>query len=149
MPRHELRDAPGVLTAEQLHQTVDAIVAAQQPSGSLPWPDGHTDAWDHVECAMALTLGGRIDQARAAYEWLRRNQAADGSWAMSYDEDRILDASVDTNQCAYIAVGMWQWWLVTADSSLSYGRTSSVRWTSSSECSCRMDRSRGVDHRKV
>ncbi|MFA7265515.1 MAG: hypothetical protein WC054_04300 [Candidatus Nanopelagicales bacterium] len=118
MPRHELRDAPGVLTAQQLHQTVDAIAAAQQPSGSLPWPDGHTDAWDHVECAMALTLGGRIDEARAAYEWLRRNQAADGSWAMSYDEDRVLDASVDTNQCAYIAVGMWQWWLVTADSSL-------------------------------
>ncbi len=118
MPRHELRDAPGVLSAQELHATVDAIVAAQQPSGSLPWPDGHTDAWDHVECAMALTLGGRLDEARAAYEWLRRAQAADGSWAMSYDEDRVLDASVDTNQCAYIAVGVWQWWLVTADSSL-------------------------------
>lgn len=118
MQRHELRDAPGVLTAEQLHATVDAIVAAQQPSGSLPWPDGHTDAWDHVECAMALTLGGRLDEARVAYEWLRRAQSGDGSWAMSYDQDQIIDASVDTNQCAYIAVGVWQWWLVTADSSL-------------------------------
>ena len=77
-----LRDLPGVLTATQLQQTVDSIAAVQHPSGALPWPDGHTDPWDHVECAMALTLGGRLDEARAGYEWLRRNQAGDGAWGM-------------------------------------------------------------------
>ena len=118
MRQPDLRDVPGVLSSEQLHATVASIAAAQQPSGSVPWPDGHTDAWDHVECAMALTLGGRFDEARAAYDWLVRNQSEDNSWAMSYDEDHILDSSVDTNQCAYIAVGAWQWWLITADSSL-------------------------------
>src|SRR3954451_13514745 len=45
-------------------------------------------------------------------------RAADGAWAMSYDGDVVLDPSVDTNQCAYIAVGVWQWHLVTGDRSL-------------------------------
>jgi hypothetical protein len=116
--RPEVRGLPGVLTREQVQQTVDAIAAAQQESGSLPWPDGHTDAWDHVECAMVLTLGGRLDEARKAYAWLRRTQAADGSWATSYDQLEILDPMVDVNQCAYVAVGMWQWWTVTGDRTL-------------------------------
>jgi hypothetical protein len=110
-----LRDLPGVLTRAELAQTVASIAAAQQTSGALPWADGHTDAWDHVECAMALTLGGRFDEAVAAYDWLRRTQDGDGAWAMSYDGDAVLDPSVDTNQCAYVAVGVWQWWTVTGD----------------------------------
>jgi hypothetical protein len=110
-----MRDLPGVLTAADLDLTVASIAAAQQPSGALPWADGHTDAWDHVECAMALTLGGRLDEARAAYDWLRRTQAGDGAWAMSYDGETVLDPSVDTNQCAYVAVGVWQWWTITRD----------------------------------
>jgi hypothetical protein len=118
-----LPDLPGLLTTEQLDLTVGSIVAAQQRSGALPWPDGHTDPWDHVECAMALVLGGRLEQARAAYAWLRRTQEPDGAWRMKYDGagawgTAVLDASVDTNQCAYVAVGVWQWWLVTGDRSL-------------------------------
>ena len=107
-----------VLTPAQVRQTVDAIAAAQQPCGSLPWPDGHTDAWDHVECAMVLTLGGRFEQARAAYAWLERTQQANGGWATSYDQLEILDPMVDLNQCAYVAVGMWQWLQVTGDRTL-------------------------------
>jgi hypothetical protein len=114
----QLPDRSAVLTVAELQATVDSIAAAQQPSGALPWADGHTDAWDHVECAMALTLWGRLDEARAAYGWLRRTQAADGAWAMSYDGERVLDPSVDTNQCAYIAVGVWQWHLVTGERGL-------------------------------
>jgi hypothetical protein len=113
-----LRDLPGVLTAAQLDRTVASIAAAQHPTGALPWPDGHTDPWDHVECAMALVLGGRMEEARAAYAWMRRTQEADGAWRMKYDGERVLDASVDTNQCAYVAVGVWQWWTVTGDRSL-------------------------------
>ena len=113
-----LRELPGVLTVEALHRTVDAIAAAQHPTGALPWPDGHTDPWDHVECVMALTLGGRLDQARAGYAWLRRTQERDGAWRTKYDGERVLDATVDTNQCAYVAVGVWQWWTVTGDRGL-------------------------------
>jgi len=113
-----LRDLPGVLTVAQLAQTVGSVAAGQQASGALAWPDGHTDAWDHVECAMALVLGGRLDEARAAYDWLARTQEADGAWRASYAGEQVLDPSVDTNQCAYVAVGVWQWWLVTGDRDL-------------------------------
>ncbi len=118
MRRGELLGLPGLISTQQLAATVQTIAELQQPCGAIPWPDGHTDAWDHIECAMALTLGGRLDQARAAYGWLRATQAIDGSWATSYREREVLDATVDTNQCAYVAVGVWQWWLVTADLSL-------------------------------
>jgi len=113
-----LRDLPGVLTADQLRCTVAAIGAAQHPTGALPWPDGHTDPWDHVECVMALVLGGRLEAARAAYGWMRRTQDPDGSWATSYAVEQVLDPTVDTNQCAYVAVGIWQWWTVTGDRAL-------------------------------
>ncbi len=106
---------PDVLSAAQVAQTVESIAAAQQPCGALPWADGHTDPWDHVESAMALVLGGRLGEARAAYDWLRITQGADGGWATSYDGTVVLDATVDTNQCAYVAVGLWQWWLETHD----------------------------------
>ena len=68
MRRPELRDLPGVLTAAQLepHRRRDRRRPAARRV-DLPWPDGHTDPWDHVECAMALVLGGRLDEARAAY----------------------------------------------------------------------------------
>jgi hypothetical protein len=113
-----LRDLPGVLTSGVRQSTVDAIAAVQLPCGAVPWPDGHTDPWDHVECAMALTLGGRLDEARAAYGWLRRTQEADGVWRMKYEGEAVLDPSVDTNQVAYVAVGVWQWWQVTGDREL-------------------------------
>ncbi len=109
---------PDVLTRSQGRRTVESVLAAQQPCGALPWADGHTDAWDHVESAMALVLGGRLEAARHAYGWLSATQDPDGSWATSYAGLEVLEAGVDTNQCAYVAVGVWQWWLETADRSL-------------------------------
>jgi hypothetical protein len=37
---------------------------------------------------------------------------------MKYEGEAVLDASVDTNQVAYVAVGVWQWWTVTGDRTL-------------------------------
>ena len=110
-----LPELSGVLSADQLQQSVGAVAAAQHPTGALPWPDGHTDPWDHVECAMALVLGGRLAEAERAYAWLRRTQERDGAWRAKYDGDAVLDATVDTNQVAYVAVGVWQHWTVTGD----------------------------------
>jgi squalene cyclase len=57
------------------------IIATQLPSGEIPWSTGaKTDPWDHVEAAMGLTVGGYLEQARRAFDWLRSMQLADGSW---------------------------------------------------------------------
>jgi hypothetical protein len=63
-------------------------------------------------------LGGRLDEAARAYAGSPRTQAADGSWATSWRGTEVLDADVDTNQVAYVAVGVWQWQLVTGDRAL-------------------------------
>ena len=113
-----MRLRPDVLTPAQLATTVDSVAAAQQDCGALPWHDGHTDPWDHVESAMALVVGGRLAEARAAYGWLQATQADDGGWATSWSGTDVLDATVDTNQVGYVAVGVWQWQLVTGDRTL-------------------------------
>ncbi|OBK15873.1 prenyltransferase [Mycobacterium asiaticum] len=106
----------GVLTPEQCRQTALSIAAAQEPSGALPWfAGGHTDPWDHVESAMALTAAGLQEPARAAYEWSRRTQRPDGSWPIQLRAGVIEDANSDSNFCAYIATGVWHHVLVTGD----------------------------------
>jgi hypothetical protein len=106
----------GILTADQCAQTAEAIARVQQPSGAIAWFEGgHTDPWDHVQCAMALTAAGRISEAVRAYEWSRTRQRPDGSWAIKYVGDDVMDAGIDANFCAYLATGVWHHWLVTSD----------------------------------
>ena len=107
---------PGVLTPAQCRQTAESIATIQLASGEIPWSlAGHTDPWDHVECAMALTAAGLVDQARAAYEWSRTQQRSDGSWAIQYRRGVVEDANSDSNFCAYIATGVWHHVLITGD----------------------------------
>ena len=84
----------------------------------IPWfAGGHTDPWNHVEAAMALTVGGALDEADRAYEWLRATQRADGSWYTYYLADgEVEDRRLDTNVCAYVATGVWHYFLATRDS---------------------------------
>jgi hypothetical protein len=108
----------GVLDAAAIRATAESIARTQEPSGAIPWfPGGHSDPWDHTECAMAMTAAGLLDEARAAYEFLRRSQRSDGSWAAKVTEGVVEDASFETNQCAYVAVGVWHHLLVTGDDS--------------------------------
>jgi hypothetical protein len=92
-----------------------AIARMQQPSGAIPWPDGHVDAWDHVECAMALSACGLRDEARRAYGWLRDTQRADGSWPRSMLATAVADPAAEAHHAAYVAVGTWHEYLVTGD----------------------------------
>lgn len=116
MVRHEIPFLDGYLSAEQVRETAAAIARVQQRDGGIPWAVGeHIDAWNHVEGAMALLLGGEVEAAEAAYEWCRVNQRADGSWAMKIVGDQIEDASGDTNMSAYVAVGVWHHWLLRHD----------------------------------
>lgn len=106
----------GVLSADEVRATGAAIVAMQESSGALPWfPGGQTDPWDHVESAMALSVTGFHAQAEAAYEWSRQTQRADGSWPIRTVVGVVEDDGVDSNFCAYIAVGVWHHFLITGD----------------------------------
>jgi GH15 family glucan-1,4-alpha-glucosidase len=109
-------ELPGILTAAQVRQTGEHIASLQQADGLIPWFTGHhADPWDHVEGAMALTLVGLRDEARRAFAWSAEHQAADGTWPMETVGTQVRDASADTNQCAYIATGVWHDWLITRD----------------------------------
>jgi hypothetical protein len=101
--------------------TAKAIAAAQCQSGAIPWPDGHIDPWDHVECAMALSACGLAGPARRAYQWLRDTQRPDGSWARTTDGPSakragdVTDPAAESHHAAYVAVGVWHEYLVTGD----------------------------------
>jgi hypothetical protein len=105
-----------VLTAQQVLDSALWIASVQQPSGAIPWfCGGHVDPWDHVHCAMGLSAAGLRDEAVAAYEWMRGAQREDGSWAIRYEHDAVVDPNVDANFCAYLATGVWHHWRVTGD----------------------------------
>ncbi len=105
----------GILSRDDVAQTGASIVAAQEASGALPWPDGHTDAWNHTESAMGLLVSGERKAAERAYEWLRKTQRPDGSWAMTYERGKAVNPDGESNQAAYVAVGVWHHWLTTGD----------------------------------
>jgi hypothetical protein len=107
---------PDVLTPGQVEETAASIAAMQEPSGAIPWTVGeHTDVWNHVEGAMALLVGGQVEAAERAYEWVRCTQRADGSWPLKVVAGEVEDASGETNMSAYLAVGVWHHWLVRRD----------------------------------
>lgn len=102
------------LSSEQIRRTGRFIADLQLPDGSIPWfAGGKLDVWDHVEAAMGLSVVGRDEAARAAYAWLATVQSADGSWPMELRDGQVVEASSDTNQCAYLATGLWHHHLVT------------------------------------
>jgi hypothetical protein len=108
--------AAPALRRDELHATADAIAEVQLPGGMIPWfPGGHADPWNHVEAAMALSAGGRLEEARAAYQWLADRQQRDGSWCTYYLAAGVEQPRRDTNVCAYVAVGVWHHFLRTGD----------------------------------
>jgi hypothetical protein len=111
-----LPEVPGILTADEVAATVDSIADVQMASGMIPWfPGGHSDPWNHVEAAMALTVGGRMIEAERAYRWLVESQRPDGSWFNYYIGDGVKDYRLDTNVVAYVAVGALHHHLSTGD----------------------------------
>lgn len=116
MPPGDARPAiGGILTAEQIVATGASIAAVQQRDGAIGWPDGHIDAWNHTECAMALSVCGLRAEARAAYRWLAMAQRPDGSWPKATVAGAVTDPAGESNQAAYPAVGVWHELLVTGD----------------------------------
>lgn len=111
---------PDVLTSAEVEATSRHLADLQRPSGQIPWfPGGHCDAWNHVEAAMALTVTGRVREARAAYRWLASRQLGDGSWFNYYVGESVKDARLDTNVCAYLAAGIYHYLVVTGDTTFA------------------------------
>ena len=107
-------ELPGVLSAREVRSSAEHIASLQLPNGLIPWlPGQHGDPWDHVEAAMALNVSGLRDEAWRAFRWSAEHQGSDGSWPMETVGATVRDASADTNQCAYLAVGLWHDWLLT------------------------------------
>jgi hypothetical protein len=106
---------PGILTADQILATGQSIAAVQQRDGAIGWPDGHVDAWNHVECVMALSACGLRAAARRGYDWLRVAQRPDGSWPKVAADGAALDGTTESNHAAYAAVGVLHELQVTRD----------------------------------
>ncbi|ASU85245.1 prenyltransferase [Nocardiopsis gilva YIM 90087] len=107
---------PGVLDAADIARSAGYLLATQTPEGAIPWfPGGHLDVWDHVECAMALSVTGHVEAARRAYSWLAGVQDADGSWPAKLRHGEVVNPIREANHAAYPAVGVWHHLLITGD----------------------------------
>lgn len=110
----------GFFPESLLRPTVNYILQTQLPNGCIPWfTGGKADPWDHIEAAMGLTIGGELAAARRAYQWLAQEQLEDGSWWANYLGDEAVDKDHrETNFIAYIATGIWHYYLVTEDANV-------------------------------
>jgi len=107
---------PELLSGAEIARTATYLSDLQRPNGMIPWFEGgHCDPWNHVEVAMALTVTGHHDAARAAYRWLAATQLGNGSWFNYYVGSRVKDQRLDTNVTAYLAAGLYHYLLVTDD----------------------------------
>ncbi|MEV0198362.1 prenyltransferase [Nonomuraea sp. NPDC050691] len=100
---------------EEVVRTALSIAAIQQQDGGVPWPEGHVDAWNHVECLMAMAVAGLEEPVRRGWEWLERHQRDDGSWPMKLVGGAAVERGGETNHAAYVAAGLWHHHLVTGD----------------------------------
>ncbi len=120
-------EVAGILTVDQVLATGRAIAADQQDDGAIGWPDGHVDAWNHIECAMALSVCGLREPARRAYAWLAGAQEANGSWPVRAADGLAGEWAAESNHAAYCAVGVWHELLVTGDSDFATAMWPTVR----------------------
>ncbi len=114
-PQHSTiaqRQEPGI----DVQALATLIARTQTQDGEIPWwPGGKTDPWDHVEAAMGLTIGGKWSPARKAFGWLAQRQLAHGGWYAAYENGRVTDDTQETHHAAYMAVGLYHYYLVTGD----------------------------------
>ena len=108
--------SPLKLPSIDIREVASLIVDTQRPDGEIPWCQGQkSDPWDHVESAMGLAVGGYLNEASKAFEWLAGMQLEDGSWYTAYRQGVPIDKTRDANLSSYVAVGLWHYYLITRD----------------------------------
>lgn len=99
---------PAILDETELDATTAWLASQQKSTGEIPWfTGGKMDPWDHIHGAMALSVRGRRDAARAAYRYLARTQEPNGGWAAERRGGKVTRITQETNHAAYIASGVW------------------------------------------
>lgn len=108
--------------------SIKRIISLQKKDGSIPWTkDGAFDAWNHLECVMALNIFRYTKQVDLGFNYLRQNQLDDGSWLGELGSTQDIDKKNgtfvkkekndktyyrDTNFAAYIATATWHDFLI-------------------------------------
>ena len=65
--RRAMITPPQLAGGRLIVETIESIRAVQLQDGMIPWfAGGHADPWNHVEAAMALTVGGALHEAEHA-----------------------------------------------------------------------------------
>ncbi|MDC3322900.1 prenyltransferase [Gammaproteobacteria bacterium] len=101
---------------EFYRNSINYILGVQEKDGSIPWEAGEKlDPWDHIEATMGLSIAGKDIEAKAAFLWLLHNQLPDGSWYSEYRNSKPVTQRRETNFCAYIATGLWHYYLIYED----------------------------------
>jgi len=108
------------LVNQALNNAAKYIKSCQSFHGAIVWfAGGKLDPWDHVEAIMGLTISQDFSTAQAGFIWLQENQNSDGSWFAKYfadeddgDKDRL---KIETNFVAYVATGLWHYYLISQD----------------------------------
>ena len=101
---------------EFYRNSIDYILSVQITDGSIPWElEEKLDPWDHIEAAMGLSIAGKKEASERAFLWLKDNQLTDGSWYAKYLESIPATKRRETNFSAYIATGLWHYYLIFED----------------------------------
>ena len=101
---------------EFYRSSIDYILSVQNKDGSIPWEiDEKLDPWDHIEAAMGLSIAKRKEESERAFLWLREQQLKDGSWYSEYRNSIPATKRRETNFTAYIATGLWHYYLIFED----------------------------------
>ena len=96
--------------------SIEYILKVQNQDGSIPWEiNKKLDPWDHIEAAMGLSVARKKEEAENAFLWLKANQLSDGSWYSEYLMSSPVTKRKETNFSAYIATGLWHYYLIFED----------------------------------
>jgi len=109
--------SPHFFPANYFARTGEYIASVQLTSGAVPWYEGGIlDPWDHIESAMGLAVAGYTRRAKRAYLWCARHQLPDGGFWPAYADSAPVDQSrKEAHHSAYLATGLWHYYLVSGD----------------------------------